>query len=199
MKIHGLGLLVVVMLVAGAAGSLGGAGGVLVPGVGGVAEVSGDGGVGVGLVSAIGPPGEAASAFRAEWPVAEPHVLLRAFAAPPTAFAAGHRGIDIAADPDEQVVAPAAGVVTYAAVVVDRPVVSIDHGNGFVSSLEPVTAVVSLGQTVVAGQPIGSVAVWSHCAVSCIHYGVRLDGQYVSPMLVLASVPRAVLLPFGGG
>jgi hypothetical protein len=29
-----------------------------------------------------------------------------------------------------------------------------------------------------------------------VHFGVRIDGEYVSPFLFLGGIPRAVLLPF---
>jgi hypothetical protein len=45
---------------------------------------------------------------------------------------------------------------------------------------------------------VGTVATGGHCEGSCIHFGVRLHGEYVSPLLYLAGVPRAVLLPLVG-
>jgi murein DD-endopeptidase MepM/ murein hydrolase activator NlpD len=45
------------------------------------------------------------------WPVGPPVVVVAPFRAPPTPYAAGHRGIDLTAEPGEPAVAPAAGVV----------------------------------------------------------------------------------------
>ena len=81
--------------------------------------------------------------------------------------------------------------------VVDRPVLSIEHAGGLLSSYEPVTSSLSKGDPVARGQPIGELLP-GHCARPCLHFGVRLAGDYVSPLLLLGGVPRAVLLPTRG-
>lgn len=133
------------------------------------------------------------------WPLSPPHPVLRPFVAPVTPYAPGHRGIDIGGG-GTQVLAPAAGVVSFAGVVVDRPVLSIRHPGGLVSSYEPVEPLVSTGDAVSRGQVIGTLLP-GHCGAPCLHLGVRLNGQYVSPMNYLGSVHRPVLLPTrrGGG
>jgi murein DD-endopeptidase MepM/ murein hydrolase activator NlpD len=130
-----------------------------------------------------------------EWPIDPPVSLVEPFRAPPTPYAAGHRGIDLAVVPDASVRAPAAGVVSFAGPVAGRPVLSIDHGDGVVSSIEPVAASVAAGTRVTEGEPIGTVGSGGHCDAACVHFGVRVHGEYVSPMLFLGGVPRAVLLP----
>ena len=132
-----------------------------------------------------------------DWPVAPPHRLLRPFEAPPTPYAAGHRGIDVAATPGAPVLASADGVVSFAGVVVDRPVLSVRHSDGLVSSIEPVTAGVSAGDAVTTGQTVGAVAFGGHCDGRCVHFGVRLYGEYLNPLVLLAAIERAVLLPLG--
>jgi murein DD-endopeptidase MepM/ murein hydrolase activator NlpD len=132
---------------------------------------------------------------RWSWPVGPPHDVLRPFTAPANRYGPGHRGVDIAASPGSPVRAPAAGVVSFAGVVVDRPVLSIQHDEDLVSSFEPVTATVSAGDRVSAGQVVGVVASGAHCAERCLHFGVRRHGQYISPVLFLGGIARAVLLP----
>lgn len=129
------------------------------------------------------------------WPVPAPIRVVSPFRAPPTPYAAGHRGIDVAVEQGVVIVAPAAGVVSFAGRVVDRGVVAIDHGDGVVSAIEPVDALVAAGDTVAAGDPIGIAASGGHCASGCVHFGVRIAGEYVSPFLFLGGLPRAVLLP----
>lgn len=129
------------------------------------------------------------------WPVPPPIRVVAPFRAPPTPYAAGHRGIDIEAEPGAVVVAPAAGVVSFAGPVAGRGVLAIDHGDGVVSAIEPVEAVVIAGTTVAAGDVIGTVASGGHCDARCVHFGVRVHGEYVSPFLFLGGLPRAVLLP----
>jgi murein DD-endopeptidase MepM/ murein hydrolase activator NlpD len=146
----------------------------------------------VALVLVIGTPASAASTpWR--WPIPAPHPVLRPFLAPASPYASGHRGIDIGAA-TTAVYAPADGVVHFAGTVVDRPVLSIDHAGGLLSSYEPVVAVVSVGDAVTRGQLIGTL-VSGHCASLCLHLGVRVNGEYISPLTLLDGVPLAVLLP----
>lgn len=134
-----------------------------------------------------------APAPRWNWPTAPPHTIARPYLAPETPYAAGHRGIDIrAASPT--ITAPASGTVHFVGVVVDRPVLSIRHEGGLISSYEPVTSTLTADAPVHRGDPIGELLP-GHCASPCLHFGVRLDGEYVSPLLLLGGVPRAVLLP----
>ncbi len=126
------------------------------------------------------------------WPVDGPRVIERGYAAPATPYGRGHRGIDIRAG--ATLTAPADGVVRFAGIVVDRPVLTIDHGGGIVSSYEPVVARVAVGDRVARGDPLGAV-LDGHCSVRCVHLGVRVDGHYVSPLRFLDRVPPAVLLP----
>jgi len=128
------------------------------------------------------------------WPVAPPHPLARPYLAPPTPYAAGHRGIDIRAEDGSPVLAPDDGVVHFVGVVVDRPVISIDHGDGVLSSFEPVTSSLGTGEEVLRGEVIGTLLA-GHCMTPCLHLGARVDGAYVNPLLFLGGVPWSVLLP----
>lgn len=128
------------------------------------------------------------------WPTAAPHPIARPYLAPATPYAAGHRGIDIRAPAGAEVRAPADGVVHFAGVVVDRPVLSIAHGGGVLSSYEPVETALAPGDVVRRGDVIGTLAA-GHCDGGCLHFGVRIGGEYVSPLLFLGGQSRAVLLP----
>ena len=105
----------------------------------------------------------------------------------------GHRGIDVAAI-GEDVLAPADGIVRFAGIVVDRGVLSIDHGDGVVSSYEPVTALVAEGGAVERGQVVARLEP-GHCATPCLHFGVRVDGAYRNPLRWLGGAEWPVLLP----
>ncbi len=128
------------------------------------------------------------------WPVPAPHTLARPFVAPATPYSTGHRGIDIRADAGVEVRAPAAGVVHFAGFVVDRPVISIRHPGGVLSSFEPVEPLVATGDRVERGQVIG-ILLAGHCAAPCLHLGARVDGEYVNPLLFLGGLEHAVLYP----
>jgi len=133
------------------------------------------------------------------WPVAPPWRIERSYVAPPTAYGVGHRGIDLAVALETPVLAPAPGIILFAGTVVDRGVISINHGNGVTSSFEPVTAEVIAGQHVGTGESIGWVS-GLHFAPSgscvCLHMGTRINGEYISPLAFLSTIERAVLLPW---
>lgn len=135
------------------------------------------------------------------WPVFDP-VVERAFEPPPQRWAAGHRGVDLAAAPGQGVRAVGAGEVTFAGTIAGKGVVSIrlsDSGSPPLRvSYEPVRALVEAGDRVAAGQTVGHLAVHPrHCQArtrTCLHLGVRRGERYLNPMSLLRP-HRPVLLP----
>ena len=78
------------------------------------------------------------------WPVegsmsATPTVL-RGFDPPDQPWLAGHRGVDLQADPSSLVRSAGAGVVVFAGPLAGRGVVSVDHPGGLRTTYEPVDA-----------------------------------------------------------
>jgi hypothetical protein len=57
-----------------------------------------------------------------------------------------------------------------------------------------VTTTLAEGAVVVAGDQIGTV-IAGHCSSVCLHFGVRLLGEYLSPLNFLGGIPHSVLLP----
>lgn len=151
-----------------------------------------------GAADGTGAPPQVVQAGTWSWPVAAPWRIMRGFEAPATQYSAGHRGLDLQATAGDPVFAAETGVVSFVGQVVDRPVLSLSHPGDLISSIEPVQATVTKGEPVVRGQQIGLVAEGGHCSLTCVHFGVRLHGQYISPLLFLGGVPRAVLLPMRG-
>lgn len=158
---------------------------------------------------ALGVPADAASASTAaatagvtiphwSWPVAGGVIVSAPFRAPAHEYGAGHRGIDLAAEVAAVVSAPAAGTVAFRGTVVDRPLLTIDHGGGYVSTFEPLLSTLTPGDVVSAGEPIGRVSVGGHTSPGALHVGARLDGTYINPLLLFGEVERAVLLPCCG-
>ncbi|WP_313355689.1 M23 family metallopeptidase [Microbacterium sp.] len=130
-----------------------------------------------------------------EWPVDGARSVVEPFRAPAHEYGPGHRGMDVAAVAGADVRAPAAGVVAFRGTVVDRPLITIDHGGGRVSTWEPVASALSPGDVVSAGDLIGTVAAGGHAERGTLHVGVRLDVRYVNPLPLFGEVPRAILLP----
>lgn len=147
--------------------------------------------------AAAGPSATGAPAARLgtwSWPVSGAHALARPYIAPTGPYAPGHRGIDIRAPVGAAVLAPADGVVHFAGFVVDRPVLSLEHSQGVLSSFEPVDSTLAAGEHVSRGQVIGTLLP-DHCSPACLHLGVRVDGEYVNPLLFLGGVGWSVLYP----
>ncbi|MDE0546914.1 M23 family metallopeptidase [Microbacterium sp. C7(2022)] len=129
------------------------------------------------------------------WPL-ESFTVAVAFEAPAHAYGPGHRGVDIIPhDPDAELIAPAGGTIAFRGVVVDRAVLTIDHGGGLVTTLEPIISTLEPGSTVRQGDPVGHVDGGGHSPAGAVHVGVRLHGTYINPATLVGSVPRAVLLP----
>jgi murein DD-endopeptidase MepM/ murein hydrolase activator NlpD len=126
------------------------------------------------------------------WPVAPPAVLARPFEAPGQPWLAGHRGVDLEVGVGGAVLAPAAGTITYAGWIVDRPVLVISHGVRR-STLEPVAGAAPVGTQVRQGQQVGTLtADAAHCP-GCLHWGVRRGEEYLDPVALVRPPVRAVL------
>ncbi len=140
-----------------------------------------------------------ASPARAEPLWLEPPVPGRAldlFDDAATRYSAGHRGVDLAASPGEEVHASAAGTVFFAGMVAGRPTLSVDHGGAVRTTYTPAVAQVSAGERVTQGQVIGSVGVDDHCRSACLHWGLTDGVDHFDPLAQL-TVTGIRLLPMG--
>jgi len=148
------------------------------------------------VVLAITGAGSAAGAERAPWtwPLAG-FRLEQSYVAPPHEYGPGHRGIDLRPLARLDVLAPANGTVAFSGPVAGRGILTIDHGDGLVTTFEPILSPLAPGAAVARGDVVGIVDLGGHSAPGALHLGVRLDGEYINPLLLLGSVPRAVLLP----
>ena len=130
------------------------------------------------------------------WPLSPRPAVLRGFDRPEHQWSAGHRGVDLAAQPGQPVVAAADGVVAFVGTVAGRGVVSVRHRGGWRTTYEPVSPVVAVGRPVRRGERLGVVASTAgHCAPrTCLHWGALLGSDYRDPLALLTS-RRPVLLP----
>lgn len=150
------------------------------------------------LLPWVTPPGNAATQGTEgppwDWPTGSPAAVARDFDPPEQPWLAGHRGVDLDVAVGSQVRAPADGVVVFAGTVVDRGVVSLQHG-AFRSAFEPVAPLVTAGDPVVRGQVIATVE-QGH-SPGALHWGVRTGPDaYVNPLRML--VGPVVLKPWAG-
>lgn len=123
--------------------------------------------------------------------------ILRGWDAPDDdPYAPGHRGIDIAAPTGTAVRASADGTVSFAGSVAGNRTVTVDHGDGLLTSYSFLgTAAVKKGDPVMSGDVVGAVGT-GHATnqQSHVHLSARRDGIYVDPVtLYLGSDLRDLL------
>lgn len=118
-----------------------------------------------------------------------PGRVVTEFDAPAQDWLPGHRGVDLAGDPGERVVAAAAGEVTFVGVIDGTPMITVTHGE-VRTTYQPVRALVDVGQHVDAGQAIGELeAGHANCpAEACLHWGLKQGDRYLDPTTLLGGV-----------
>ncbi|MET8686121.1 M23 family metallopeptidase [Streptomyces sp. NPDC004732] len=124
------------------------------------------------------------------WPVGTRPPVVRGWSPPATAYGAGHRGVDLTAEPGAAVRAVAPGRISFAGPVAGRGVVVVElDGTGdppLRTTYEPVRATVKKGAEVAAGAPVGFLErPTGHCPTSCLHWGLRRAETYLNPMTLL--------------
>ncbi|MBL7497038.1 murein hydrolase activator EnvC family protein [Frankia nepalensis] len=149
-----------------------------------------------GLAAAEAGPGDDPAADPARWraPLDGPLLARRPFQPPRAPYGAGHRGVDLAAPVGALVRAAGDGVVSYAGVLAGRGVVAVTHGP-LRTTYEPLTVLVTAGQRVTAGTPLGRLAPGHQgCAPApCLHWGLRRGADYLSPLALLLPLPPRLL------
>ncbi|MEV5974404.1 M23 family metallopeptidase [Streptomyces sp. NPDC051921] len=136
------------------------------------------------------------------WPVGPPRPdVLRGWEPPPTPYAAGHRGVDLAAAPGTPVVAPAAGTVSFAGPVAGHGFLTLTlTGTGLPplrTTYGPVEPLLPAGAAVRAGDVVARTAEGGHCAEPCLHWGLLRGETYLNPLRLLGHGPSR-LLPVTG-
>jgi len=145
-------------------------------------------------LAALPLPAGAALPAPSGWPLEPRPEVVRGFEPPPKPWLAGHRGLDLAGSPGQQVLSATPGTITYAGQLASLGVVVVSQGP-IRTTYEPVVASVRTGATVKAGQPIGRLsAAGSHCSPAvCLHWGLRRGEEYLDPLSLLTSGPVRLL------
>lgn len=132
------------------------------------------------------------------WPLVPVPEVVTGFDPPDQPWAAGHRGVDLAAAEGQSVRASLPGTVTYAGRLAGRGVVVVSHGDTR-TTYEPVTASVFVGDPVAAGQPVGVLErIGSHCfPQACLHWGWLRGADYLDPLDLVGGGPVR-LVPLAG-
>lgn len=126
--------------------------------------------------------------------------MTRDFDELPHPYSAGHRGVDLAAVPGQEVRAAGEGVVAFAGTVAGRGVVSIDHEGGLRTTYQPLVPTVAAGDRVGAGEPVGTVVAGHpgcpNHVPACLHWGLRRGTEYLDPLRLLRPTPTLRLKPW---
>ena len=121
------------------------------------------------------------------WPVPGYNRITSYFGgreAPLAGASSNHKGIDIACDTGAPVVAASSGTVIVATYnYAEGNYICIDHGGGVVTLyMHNSSLLVSVGETVAAGQQIAAAGSTGYSTGPHCHFGVRVDGVYVDPL-----------------
>ncbi len=148
---------------------------------------------------ALARPAEGQSRLGNEWtwPVAAPVRIAAGFRPPAHPWLPGHRGVDLATKRGDAVFAAGPGLVAFAGHIAGKGVVVVLHRNGLRTTYEPVNPLVSPGDYVNVGQPLGHMeAGLSHCGINpwCLHWGLRRGLSYLNPLSLVWDL-RPILLP----
>ncbi|TJZ46303.1 M23 family metallopeptidase [Streptomyces piniterrae] len=128
------------------------------------------------------------------WPVDGPAgfrpTVLRGWEPPPSPWAAGHRGVDLATTVGATVRAAAPGRVAFAGTVAGRGVLTIELPHSgrppLRTTYEPVRPTAHKGERVTAGEPVAVVQRGPfHCRGPCLHWGLRRGKSYLDPLSLL--------------
>lgn len=141
---------------------------------------------------ALGTPGDADPV--GVWPLRPRPEVVAGFDPPIDPWGSGHRGVDLLGSAGQPVLAALPGRVTFAGMLAGRGVVVVSHGDTR-TTYEPVSADLSVGDTVAAGGRVGRLAVFgSHCFPrACLHWGWLRGETYLDPLDLVGGGPVRLL------
>lgn len=141
---------------------------------------------------ALGTPGDADPT--GVWPLRPVPEVVAGFDPPDDPWGSGHRGVDLLGSVGQPVWAALPGRVAFVGLLAGRGVVVVSHGDTR-TTYEPVTADVSVGDSVAAGGRIGRLeAFGSHCFPRiCLHWGWLRGETYLDPLDLVGAGPVRLL------
>lgn len=108
--------------------------------------------------------------------------VLRDYAPPEKRWQPGHRGVDLAATPGQEIRASAAGTVHFAGAVAGMTSVSIMHADGIRTTYQPIETHLKKGDSVAAGQVIGRLTTSPKHPEPGLHWGALRGQDYLNPL-----------------
>ncbi|MFM6978223.1 MAG: M23 family peptidase [Micrococcales bacterium] len=135
-------------------------------------------------------------------PLNAPIRLLNPYRQPNSDYSAGHRGVDYLVTLEQPIFAPTDAIISFNHLLVDRPVISLKTTSGDLLEFEPACSALPVGTAVAAGEVIASVCPASgnykqHCTQHlCLHFSLRTEKGYLSPITRYGALAPSVLLPY---
>jgi hypothetical protein len=128
------------------------------------------------------------------WPLRPRPEVVEGFDPPLDPWGSGHRGVDLLGSAGQPVLAALPGTVTFAGTLAGRGVMVVAHGDTR-TTYEPVSADVSVGESVAAGGRIGRLDLFgSHCfPLACLHLGWLRGETYLDPLDLVGGGPVRLL------
>lgn len=132
------------------------------------------------------------------WPLRPTPEVVEGFDSPTTPWGPGHRGVDLAGVPGQEVRSALPGTVSFTGTIAGRGVVVVDHGDTR-TTYEPVAASLGHGERVRGGDVLGVLTLpGSHCFPrACLHWGWVRGDTYLDPLRLVGAAPVR-LLPLAG-
>jgi len=128
--------------------------------------------------------------------------LVHPYRQPNSDYSAGHRGVDFEVSLGQPIYSPTAGEISFNQMLVDRPVLSLKTDQGDLLEFEPACSQLPVGDRVNTGDVIGFVCsplsnYKTHCQEqACLHFSLRTNLGYLSPMFRYGTLAPSVLLPY---
>jgi hypothetical protein len=151
--------------------------------------------------SSSGSADTGVSATKWQVPLKAPVHLINPYFQPNSDYSAGHRGIDYRVKLGQPIFAPVDSTVWFAGTVVDRQVLSLRTAEGDLLAFEPACTSLNTGDKVELGEEIAWVCepdsrYRHHCVDQlCLHFSLRNDHGYLSPIVRIGGFSPTVLLP----
>lgn len=134
-------------------------------------------------------------------PLTAPLQLINPYYQPTSDYSSGHRGIDYRVKIGDPIFAPADSVIWFNSKVVNRPVLTLRTQTGDLLEFEPACSSLPASTSVSAGQEIAKACpadanYRQHCQGQvCLHFSLRTDRGYLSPLVRYGALAPTVLLP----
>lgn len=135
-------------------------------------------------------------------PLAAPIQVVNQFRQPSSDYSAGHRGVDYHVQLGQSILSPTDASIYFQGQVVNRQVITLRNSQGLLLEFEPACSKLSTGADLSPGQAFGVVCeplaeYVQHCSkLRCLHFSVRREQRYISPLALIGGLNPSRLLPY---